>query len=118
MKGQEQIRLARALYQLQIYFAALRLPFGLRDLYRLAYGDDLWEEMPGATWIDHLHKDPTVVSARDEFYTLWTIFETLERSGLRLLLEVIDEETARLGIGMGVIRPGHFRRRPPDDPNR
>jgi hypothetical protein len=115
MKGHEQLKLARALYQLQIYFKALHLPFTLDDLYRIAYGDDLWELMPGATWLNHLQEDPTIVAAKDEFFTLWTIFETLERAGLALLLEVIEEETARLGIGMGVIRPGHYRQRPPSE---
>jgi hypothetical protein len=114
MKNSDELRLARALFQLTIYLEALRLPFTLRDLYRIAYGD-LWQEMPGGLWLDYLHEDEYVVLARHEFYTLLTIFETMHDHGLVLLLEVIEEETARLGIRMGVINPGRYRPRPPQD---
>jgi hypothetical protein len=107
-----ELRLARALLQLTLYFESLRLPFTLQDLYLLAYGE-LWEEMPGALWLDHLAQDRSVVAGLDEFYTLKTIFQTLEEASLILLLDSLADETARLGIGMGMISPGSYRRRPP-----
>ncbi|MGZ4110871.1 MAG: hypothetical protein ACXVP5_00315 [Tumebacillaceae bacterium] len=107
-----ELRLARALFQLTQYLESIRLPFTLQDLYLLTYGE-LWNEMPGALWLDHLAADPYVVRGLDEFYTLKTIFQTLEQAGLTLLLDSLADETARLGIGMGVISPGAYRRRPP-----
>lgn len=112
MNGKRELRLARALYQLTIYLDSLHVPFTLADLYQIAYGE-LWEEMPGALWLIHLAEDAYVLAGRDEFYTLKTIFESMEREGLALLLEVIAEETARLGIGMGVLTPGRYSKRPP-----
>jgi hypothetical protein len=112
MNHHRDLRLARALYQLTIYFDSLNIPFTLPDLYEQAYGSG-WTEMPGALWLPHLADDPYVVAGRHEFYTLKTIFEDMERAGLSLLLEVIAEETARLGIRMGIITPGVYRRRPP-----
>lgn len=110
MTFQDELRLARALYQLTIYLESCRVPFTLQDFYLMAYGE-LWEEMPGALWLDHLEEDRAVVAARDEYYTLKTIFETLHHHELNLLLDVIREETAKLGIGMGVVLPGRYRRR-------
>jgi hypothetical protein len=107
-----ELRLARALLQLTVYFESLRLPFTLQDLYLLAYGE-LWEEMPGALWLNHLAQDRYVRTGLDEFYTLKTIFQTLEEAGLVLLLDSLSEETARLGIGMGMISPSRYRKRPP-----
>ncbi|PWK15487.1 hypothetical protein [Tumebacillus permanentifrigoris] len=119
MNGKRELRLARALYQLTIYLESLHLPFTLGDLYRIAYGE-LWEEMPGALWLDHLASDEYVLAGRDEFYTLKTIFETMDTSGLALLLEVIHEETAHHGIKWGVPEPGFysnfFLRRRDEDP--
>jgi hypothetical protein len=112
MKGKDELRLARALDQLTVYLDSLKLPFTLTDLYKRAYGAG-WEEMPGALWLEFLGEDPYVRSGRDEFYTLLTIFDTLHEAGLVRLLDVIARETERLGIGMGVIKPGSYTRRPP-----
>ena len=38
MSFQKELRLARALYQLTIYFESLRLPFTIQYLYRATYG--------------------------------------------------------------------------------
>lgn len=111
-KGNEDLRLARALDQLSVYFYAIRVPFTLSDLYRLAYGDD-WEEMPGALWLEFLADDPHVRAGRDEFYSLLTIFEALDDAGLSKLLDVIERETERLGIGIGILKPGRYIGRPP-----
>lgn len=116
MNGHRELRLARALYQLTLYLESLHLPFTLADLYRIAYGE-LWQEMPGGLWLDHLAQDEYVIAGRDEFYVLRTIFDTMNDSGLALLIEVVGEETKRLGIGMGLLPPGYYgnlRRR--DDP--
>lgn len=112
MKGKEELRLARALDQLSVYFNAIGVPFALADLYRMAYGDE-WEEMPGALWLEFLAEDPYVRAGRDEFYSLMTIFETLHDAGLDQLLDVIARETERLGIGMGILEPGRYTGRPP-----
>ncbi|TCP58908.1 hypothetical protein EV586_101107 [Tumebacillus sp. BK434] len=112
MKGKEDLQLARALDQLSVYFYAIGVPFTLVDLYRLAYGA-AWEEMPGALWLEFLADDPQVRAGRDEFYSLLTIFKTLDDNGLTKLLDVIAEETERLGIGMGILKPGRNTGRPP-----
>jgi len=116
MTFRDDLRLARALYQLTIYLESCRVPFTLQDFYLKAYGE-LWEEMPGARWLEHLGEDRAVVVAKDEYYTLKTVFDTLHDHELNLLLEVIYEETAKLGIGMGVVSPGHYRRRDHRDPD-
>ncbi|ASS75571.1 hypothetical protein CIG75_11615 [Tumebacillus algifaecis] len=111
VQSHEDLRLARALDQLSVYFYAIRVPFTVADLYRKAYGE-VWEEMPGALWLEFLSEDPYVRLGRDEFYSLMTIFETLHRAGLVKLLDVIAAETERLGIDMGVMKPGHYIGRP------
>ena len=114
MSFQKELRLARALFQLTIYFESLRLPFTIQYLYRATYGEQ-WTEMPGGLWLDHLADDPGVVAGRDEFYTLYTIFRTMREAGLGLLLEVLEEETKQLGIGMGMLKPGRYRRPPREE---
>jgi len=112
MSDKHDLRLARALDQLTVYFEALLLPFSLIDLYILTYGD-LWHEMPGALWLPHLEGDLAVRMGRDEFYTLHTIMSTLHDAGLGLLLDQLEEETAKLGIRVGMMRI-HVPKRPPD----
>jgi hypothetical protein len=113
MNGKRELRLARALYQLTIYFESLRQPLDLGELYRLTYGE-LWQDAPGALWLEHLAQDDYVVAGMDDFHTLETIFKTMDKSGLGLLLDTIAEETASLGIHWGVRYFGTLRR--PDDP--
>ena len=101
MNYQQDLQLARALYQLTIYLESLRLPLTVQSLYWITYGE-LWREMPGALLLDFLEKDPNVTAVRDESFTLGATLQTLKQAGLGLLLEVLEEETKQHGIGMGV----------------
>jgi hypothetical protein len=109
MTVQDNLQLARALFQLTIYLETCEVPLTVKEFYEITYGE-LWEEMPGATWLGHLAEDPAVNTARDEPYTLKTVFDTMYENELGLLIEVIEEVTAKLGIGMGMISPGRYRR--------
>lgn len=113
MEGKAELRLARALYQLALYLEALGLPLTLPDLYRAAFGER-WREAPGALWLEHLAEDAYVTAGRDEPFTLRSVMECLQEAGLEPLLDALAEETARLGIGMGVLPGGLYRKRPPD----
>ncbi|WP_038085258.1 hypothetical protein [Tumebacillus flagellatus] len=123
MNGKEELRLARALYQLRIYFESIQIPLTLQELYQLTYGEQ-WQEMPGALWLNHLDQDAYVTAGLEEFHTLKTILQTMDEAGLGLLLSTLEEETARLGVHVFVPSPGFYanyyrhrsRPRDPDEP--